>query len=139
MSTKRIIKGGCLCGKVRYEIIGPLLDADHCHCSLCRKQHGAAFSTYAGFNSGAFKWTSEEGLTKVYETPSGDGWCFCNECGSTLAGTEKGKVSSITLGTIEGDVDIKPELHIFVGSKAQWFEINDDLPQFEQRPVNKDL
>ena len=65
MKTKVIIKGGCLCGRVRYEITGPLFDADHCHCSMCRRQHGAAFSTYAEFNPGDFKWTSGEDHIKV--------------------------------------------------------------------------
>lgn len=134
MQTKSAIKGGCLCGKVRYQIAGPLLGADHCHCSKCRRQHGAAFATYAGFNPGAFQWISGEEHVKVYEAASGAGWCFCSECGSSLAGTEEGRISSVALGTVEGDPGIRPALHIFVGSKAEWYEINDDLPQFEERP-----
>ena len=41
------ILGGCLCGSIRYEIMAALKDAEHCHCSMCRKAHGAAFSTNA--------------------------------------------------------------------------------------------
>ena len=134
MKTKVAIKGGCLCGKVRYKITGPLFAADHCHCSMCRRQHGAAFSTYANFNPGDFKWVSGEDHVKVYETLEGAGWCFCSECGSSLAGTEKGRVTTVTLGTVEGDPGVRPESHIFVASMAQWHEINDDLPQFDERP-----
>ena len=134
MSMKAVIKGGCLCGKFCYEITGLLLDADHCHCSMCRQQHGAAFSTYANFSAGDFKWVTGAEYVKTYETVAGDGWCFCTDCGSTLAGTEQGRVTSITLATVEGDPGIKPEAHIFVASKAQWHDINDDLPQFEERP-----
>ena len=130
------ITGGCLCGQVRYEVTGPLFNADHCHCSMCRRQHGAAFATYAEFNPGDFKWISGEGLVKVYETSPGAGWCFCSVCGSTLAGTDDGKVTTVTLGTVEGDPGVKPGAHIFVGSKARWDEINDELPQFEQRPAD---
>jgi hypothetical protein len=101
---------------------------------MCRRQHGAAFSTYAEINPGDFKWISGEDHVKVYETSKGAGWCFCNECGSSLAGTEKGRITTITLGTVEEDPGIKPELHIFVGSKAQWHDICDDLPQFKERP-----
>lgn len=133
MKTKAI-EGGCLCGSVRYEITGPLLDADHCHCSKCRRQHGAAFATYAGFNPDDFKWVSGENHVKVYETPAGGGWCFCTECGSSLAGTKDGRITNVTLGTVEGDPGVKPGSHIFVGSKAQWYEITDGLQQFEQRP-----
>ena len=95
MNTKVAIKGGCLCGRVRYEITGLLFDADPCHCSMCRRQHGAASSTYAAFNPGDFKWILGEDHIKVYETLAGAGWCFCSECGSSLAGTEKGRITTI--------------------------------------------
>lgn len=128
------ITGGCLCGKVRYAIDGPLLDADHCHCSMCRRQHGAAFATYADFDPDDFSWVSGADDVKLYETRTGAGWGFCRECGATLAGTENGRVTSVTLGTVDGDPGIRPQFHIFVGSGAPWHEITDDLPQFDERP-----
>jgi len=103
---------------------------------MCRRQHGAAFSTYAKFNPGDFKWISGENFVKVFDPSSAGGWCFCSECGSTLAGTDKGDTTTVTLGTVEGDPGIKPESHIFVGSKAQWHDICDNLPQFEKRSPN---
>ncbi len=126
------INGGCLCGKVQYQISGPLHDASHCHCSMCRRQHGAALATYAGFSTNDFSWTAGEELVKNYAPPDGMGWCFCSECGSTLGGTDAGKIVSITLGTVSGDPGIRPESHIFVGSKAPWYEIHDSLPQFDE-------
>ena len=134
MNTRATIVGGCLCGRVRYEVAGPLLNADHCHCSMCRRQHGAAFATYADFKPGDFRWVSGEDKVKVYETSTGGGWCFCSECGSTLAGTQRGRITAVTLGTVEGDPGVKPGSHIFAGSRAQWHEIADDLPQFAERP-----
>ena len=125
-------EGGCLCGKVRYEISGELFDVSHCHCSMCRRQHGAAFATYANVDPADFEWTSGEELVKIYEPPPGGGWCFCRECGSSLAGTDDGRVTSITLATVEGDPGIEPESHIFVGSKAAWHQITDNLPQFDE-------
>ena len=131
------IEGGCLCGKVRYRVTGPLLDADNCHCSMCRRQHGAAFATYANFKPGEFSWIPAEELVKIYEILPGGGWVFCSECGSTLAGSDNGQITSIALGTVDGDPGLKPESHIFVGSKAQWYDIQDDLPQFEERPPHR--
>ncbi|MDX1452031.1 MAG: GFA family protein [Oleiphilaceae bacterium] len=128
------ISGGCLCGKVQYEIAGPLFGADNCHCSMCRRQHGAAFASYAAFNPLHFSWVSGASLVKTYETAKGFGWCFCSECGSTLAASIKGQVSYVTLGSVKGDPGVKPELHIFVGSKADWFDITDALPQYHERP-----
>ena len=128
------IEGSCLCGKVRYRAGGPLSAVDHCHCSMCRRQHGAAFATYADVAPGDFSWIAGENLVRVYETEGGGGWWFCSECGSTLAGSENGEVTSITLGTVEGDPGVRPGSHIFTGSKAVWHEITDDLPQFEEWP-----
>ena len=128
------VKGGCLCGRVRYRVDGPLVDVSNCHCSMCRRQHGAAYATYARFEPGDFQWTAGEELVKTFEPPAGAGWCFCSECGSTLAGTDKGEITSITLGTVEGDPGVAPELHIFAGSKAVWDEIDDTLPRFDEWP-----
>ena len=128
-----IIKGGCLCGKVRYQVAEPLFNADHCHCLMCRRQHGAAFAAYAEFMAGDLQWTSGESIVKVFEPSADAGWCFCSEFGSTLAGADKGIIATITLGTVDGDPGIKPESHIFVGSKAEWHDIRDNLPQFAER------
>jgi hypothetical protein len=101
---------------------------------MCRRQHGAAFASYAAFQSGSFSWTSGESFVDMYEADSGGGWCFCRKCGSTLAGTDQGVIKTITLGTVNGNPNTAPEIHIFTGSKAAWYEITDVLPQFEERP-----
>ena len=128
------IEGGCLCGRVRYRVDGELSAASHCHCSQCRRAHGAAFGTYADCSPEDFSWLTGAALVKVFEPETGIGWAFCSECGATLAATDQGKVNAITLGTVEGDPGIRPQSHIFVGSKAVWDEIGDALPQHDQWP-----
>jgi hypothetical protein len=128
------IEGACLCGAVRYEIVGQFLDAGNCHCSMCRKAHGAAFATYANVDPAEFRWTSGEEIVSYFECSPNASRMFCRVCGSTLGGTEDGRVDSVTLGTVEGDPGIRPRSHIFVGSKAAWHEISDALPQFEGWP-----
>ena len=128
------ISGACLCGALRYEISGQLRDAGNCHCSMCRKAHGAAYATYASVDPDRFRWVAGEQLVARYESSPGRGWIFCRTCGSTLGGIENGRVDSITLGTVEGDPGVRPRSHIFVGSKAPWHEITDGLPRFEEWP-----
>ena len=101
--------------------------------SETRRQHGAAFATYADFNPEDLVWISGGDLLKTYQTSRGGGWCFCCECGSTLAAADRGRITSIALGCVDGDPQIKPSSHIFTGSKAQWFTISDDLPQYDKR------
>lgn len=131
------IQGGCLCGAIRYRIEGPLRQAEHCHCYMCRRFHGAAFSTYADFDPGQFHWLQGEEQLGIYEPNPGKGWAFCKTCGSSLGlpGSD-GRLVGIALGTVEGDPGIRPSEHIFVGSKAPWFDITDALPQYTERPTD---
>ena len=131
------VQGGCLCGAIRYEIDGPLTDVGNCHCSMCRRFHGAAFSTYAKIGAEHFRWLSGQDLLTVYETSPGIGWAFCRTCGSSLGIPALGKLSEITLGTLDTDPGIRPTEHTFVGSKAAWFEITDTLPQHDKWPPGK--
>ncbi len=128
------IEGTCLCGSVRYKVKGDLSDAGNCHCSMCRKAHGAAFASYASVDPKCFLWVSGEHHVSLYEASPNACRMFCSICGSNLGGTENGGVTSVTLGTIEGDPGIEPRSHIFVGSMAPWYEIRDDLPQFDEWP-----
>jgi hypothetical protein len=56
----------------------------------------------------------------------------CVKCGSLLYSlVREGAYVHVTLGTLLDPPKIAPTAHIFVGSKAPWDEICDDLPQFE--------
>jgi hypothetical protein len=131
------IQGGCLCGRIRYAIDGPITEANNCHCSMCRRFHGAAFSTYGKFDSAHFRWLSGHELLTVYETSPGVGWAFCRICGSSLGMPMHGKLSEVTLGSLDTDPGVRPTEHIFVGSKAPWFEITDTLPQHDTWPPGR--
>lgn len=128
------ISGSCLCGAVVYEIEGVLTDAGNCHCKMCRKEHGAAFGSYATVDPKRFRWVSGEIDISRFESSAGSDRIFCRVCGSTLGGMEEGRVTSITLGTVDGNPGVAPRSHIFVGSKASWHEITDDLPRFDEWP-----
>ena len=127
-------RGSCLCGAVRYEVAGPLGRTGHCHCSISRKSHGAAFATWAGIDPDQFRWTSGAELVEGYESSPGRARCFCRRCGSPLVATHVGRVTEVVLGTVDGDPGVRPGEHIFVGSKAPWYRIADALPQFEDWP-----
>ena len=128
--------GSCTCGDIQYEILGELIDVAFCHCSKCRRTLGAAFGSYARVITDMFRWVSGENLIRKYESSPNVYRCFCGNCGSPLGVLgEDGKLTWVTLGTVEGDPGMRPEAHIFVGSKAPWYEITDDLPQFDEWPA----
>ena len=131
-----MIRGSCLCGGVRFEIDGPLKGASHCHCSMCRKAHGAAFGTYAAAKAADFRVVSGENRITRYRSSAGIVRTFCARCGSTLQWLRESKpdVVDVALGVVDGDPGVRPLHHIYVGSKAPWHEITDDLPQYATRP-----
>lgn len=131
-----MIRGSCLCGNVRYEIRGPVRLMTNCHCSQCRKEHGAAFATYARVHYDEFKWVSGEGDIASYGSSPGVRRTFCRQCGSTLQFIRESRRESFGLaaGTFDDDPGVRASLNIFVGSKAPWFDITDGLPQHEERP-----
>ena len=101
---------------------------------MCRKAHGAAFATFASVRPEEFRWTSGADLVSAFESSPGEERLFCTKCGSSLGASTGGRIDSVTLGTVDGDPGIRPRSHIFVGSKAEWHEIEDDLPRFEEQP-----
>jgi hypothetical protein len=131
------IKGSCLCGAVRYEIDGCFEAIGHCHCSMCRKSHGAAFATWGIIKPDQFHWVAGERAVESYASSPGRTGCFCRKCGSPLAATQGGKVSEVVLGTLDDDPGARPSEHIFVGFKASWHEISDALPQHQTWPPGK--
>lgn len=128
------IMGGCLCGAVRYEIDEPLTVAGSCHCSMCRKAHGAAFATFARTEPGSTHWVAGEDALSVYASSAEGRRCFCKRCGSPLGAMENEELRWVTLGTVDGDPGVRSGAHIFVASKAPWHEITDELPQFDEYP-----
>lgn len=129
------IQGSCLCGQVKYEVlkIESGMGLGHCHCSMCRKFHGAAFATFGVAKLENFRWTAGESALQVYKASNGTSRKFCGGCGSSLifvANNDDGTTIEFTLGTLDTEIDERPDVHIFVDSKANWFEITDDLPQF---------
>lgn len=131
--------GECFCGSIKYEIDGPLANARSCHCSRCRKAFSGAGSVMSQVKPGTFRWIQGEDLLKTYANKQGVGLAFCDVCGTTLCGQYNGVVFGVTLGTLNGDPDVKIGEHIFVGSKASWDEICGSAPQYDERPTTNSV
>jgi hypothetical protein len=131
-----LLHGGCLCGAVRYQVSGPLGVPEHCYCSMCRKAHGAAFSTNAVVAAANLHVTAGAELLSEYESSPNRRKCFCSTCGSQLfiKRTNNPEFTIVTLGTVDGEPNVRAERHVFVASKASWVSITDSLPQFRIYP-----
>ena len=131
-----MLHGSCLCRTVRYEISGPIGPASHCHCSQCRKGHGAAFASYAALLGADFRFTSGADAVARYQASPHATRTFCRHCGSNLqwCGSADRERLSVALGTLDDDPRLGAACHIFVASKAPWYAIGDSLPQFAADP-----
>jgi hypothetical protein len=126
------LTGSCLCGAVRYRIDGPVGRISHCHCSMCRKAHGAAFATYGRVYTSDFNWLAGESHIVVYASSSQVERTFCGRCGANLQWRHRDypDVFALALGTLDDDPGARPECHIYAASRAPWYEITDRLPVF---------
>jgi hypothetical protein len=131
-----MLRGSCLCGGIRYEISGKLYDARNCHCSMCRKAQGAAFRSRASVRSADFRLISGEHLLTFYTSSPGNHRGFCRVCGSPIVSRFDAypSVLGLPLGALDDDPGVRPQMHVHVASKAPWFTISDDLPQFAEGP-----
>jgi hypothetical protein len=131
-----MLKGRCLCGKVRYEIDGVLGPVVMCHCSICRRVTGSAFATNASVEAKAFRIVSGEKAIKSFESSKGQFRRFCKKCGSPLYGGSESfpYVVRVRLGSLEDAGGARPVAHIWQGSKSEWFEITDKLNRYEKEP-----
>lgn len=130
------MRGSCLCGGIQYEITGPLTGVVNCHCSTCRKAHGAAFRTRALVKKADFRWISGEELLNFYASSPGNHRGFCRICGSPMLSVldQDAERFSMPLGPLDDDPDVRPRANIYAASKAPWFDITDGLPQYRGSP-----
>lgn len=124
-----MLKGSCLCGRIAYELEGPVMAMNHCHCSICRKRTGGGFATTVHAALDGFRWVAGEELLAHYRTSPIVDSVFCRNCGSHMPVVQP-HIVSVPAGTLDDDPQTTPDSHIFVGSKAPWDRLTDDLPQF---------
>ena len=133
-----MITGRCECGKVHYEVDGEIADFSHCHCSQCRRLHGAAFASFGGVPRDKFRYVSGEPDLKTYASSETSDRVFCGNCGSNILGDVASEPDEhyIAMGTVDGNPKCPPGYHQYVGSKAPWYEISDGLPAYDTVPDN---
>jgi hypothetical protein len=130
--TSRVLNGRCECRAVHYRVLDSFLYAANCHCSNCRAGTGSAFKAFAGIGADKLEVVEGAETLLVWGTDT-DNHTRCGVCGSLLYSVVRdGAYVHVALGSLVDEPSIRPSEHIFVGSKAPWFEITDKLPQNEE-------
>jgi hypothetical protein len=131
MDPSKSASGSCLCGAVRFTVGLPSLYCAHCHCSMCRRNHGAAYVTWFGVPRAALTLDAGEKDLVRYESSEHGSRSFCGRCGSSLfcENTLHPDRVDIPLAAISGPIDRAPQFHVFFDSRAPWVKIGDALPR----------
>ena len=124
-------RGSCLCGAASFLVEGFSAQAAHCHCSMCRKFHGAAFATLVGVTG--LRWLSGAEYLKDFVAPNGTTRTFCAACGSSLGFRVKGvppEQMEIAIAAFDEASPVKVDAQIYTAYKAHWYEPCGGLPTF---------
>ena len=134
------MRASCLCGEVVWEASSPSA-VSHCHCSMCRKSHGSSFATYALVPAASFRVVKGAEHVRPFQSSAEVRRAFCGRCGSVVPAQPAeaaGEHGIVPLGPVEGDPGVRPQLHIFWGSRAPWLALEDGLPRFDAFPPGMD-
>jgi len=129
MTDNASFTGRCLCGAVRFEVTPPTKWCAHCHCSLCRRAHGAAFVTWFGVERPSFELVAGSDDLSWYQSTAEARRGFCSRCGSTLFFESERWADEIhiALAHMDGPIDRSPKTHVFYDAHVDWFEVGDEL------------
>jgi hypothetical protein len=117
-----MFNGSCLCGQVRFEVHGAVEKFFLCHCEYCRKDTGSAHAANLFASTASLKWISGHEKVTEFNLPSTRHTkCFCSICGSALPNKQRdAALLVVPAGSLDGEIRIRPDAHIFVASRASW-------------------
>ena len=129
-----MFEGSCLCGQVSWRVDARLDRLSHCHCSMCRKAHGAPFATFAAAKPSKLAWLSGVNDISHYQASAALTRSFCSHCGSSVPLAVGEQYVGIPVGCMDSELAVTTQEHIFVGSQAPWHRIEDELPRHLEYP-----
>jgi len=129
-------EGSCLCGEVRFAVEGEFERFYLCHCEYCRKDTGSAHAANLFSSTAVLKWLSGEGEVRQFDLPATrHSKCFCRNCGSALPHKQmNGDLLVVPAGSLNSEVLIRPNAHIFVSSRARWDDSLENIPMVDGFP-----
>ena len=125
------VPGSCFCGAVRFEVTLPTLVSVHCHCSMCRRVHGAAYVTWFTLPKTQCRVTAGKGDLTRHQSSDHGVRSFCLRCGSALffESSHRADQVDIPLANMAAAIDRTPQFHIFFDDRVEWIEVGDSLPR----------
>jgi hypothetical protein len=129
-------EGGCMCGAVRYQVEGPPLRADFCHCRMCQRAAGAPVVAWGTWSMDRFSWL--QGEPRSFVSSAKGTRSFCPSCGTPLVFVDPTgpAQADVTLASLDDPAVYQPGCHAWVTSRIPWLEIGDRLPRHADSPTS---
>lgn len=125
------VTGACLCRAVRFEVAPPSMFCAHCHCTMCRRAHGAGYVTWFSVTPEQLDVVEGEAHLVRYKSSEHGTRSFCGLCGSSLFFTteeDPGRFD-LVLANMDGPIDLAPQAHVFFEGRVDWVSVDDALPR----------
>ena len=131
MTIENQARGSCFCGAIRFSASLPGKWCAHCHCSMCRKTHGAGYVTWVGFEADQVKFNRGEDQLNWFDSSKGAQRGSCKNCGSSLFFRSERWAGElhIALGCMDDVIDLQPQANVFFDQHVDWMPIDDTLKQ----------
>ena len=125
--------GRCLCGRIAVAVSQEPGPIELCHCSMCRRANGSAFSANAELPATALTVVRGQEFLSSYESSPGEERLFCGNCGSPIFSRTRANpgVVRVRVGILTGPLHSRPVAHFHTGSMANWWTITDSLIRHE--------
>ena len=133
MNTEQRVNGSCFCGAIGFTANLPSKWCAHCHCSMCRKSHGAGYVTWVGFETSQVHITRGAAQLYWFDSSTGAQRGFCKNCGSSLFFRSERWAGElhIALGCLDDAIDRQPQANVFFDSHVDWMPIDRSLKQVD--------
>jgi len=139
MAPKLPILGGCNCGEVRYLVTKPPLAAYICHCHLCQKRTGSAFSMSMVIPADGFELVAGSPMRKERIVAGGvkNVSLVCSSCYSRLNTRREGAPTlNVRAGTLDDTSWLRPAAQIWTSSAQPWALVRDNIISYEEQPTD---
>jgi hypothetical protein len=133
------VTGACLCGAVRFRVTPPTLFCAHCHCSMCRRNHGAGYVTWVGVPRAQLALLQGGDALVTYRSSEAGTRKFCARCGTSLfcENTSHPDRVDVPLANLDGPIDRAPQAHVYFDCRAPWVAVGDELPRIDEKQLHK--
>lgn len=127
----KTVSGSCFCGGVSFELTLPTQWCGHCHCSMCRRAHGAGYVTWVALPGAQFRFVAGEELVSHFQSSQHGQRGFCRVCGSSLfcESTHHPDVIDVVLANIDGELDRTPQANVYFSDRVDWVVVDEALPK----------